>query len=227
MSVRQNSRYRWLEIANTIQTVMDLSKPYNPVLPHMHGMLLSLYYASEPKSILELGLGGGSLQRFFTHHFTECNIQSVEIDHKIIEYFNAFFANGVPNPLQKVTQEDAQEAIKQFHDIDMLFVDLFSGNAPPSFINDKTFYENCFNALSKDGIIVINLLPVAEIQTFDVEDLLTEIGGYPPAILSIPKYKNRILISAKHALPRIDFDDRLQRMCSQYHIDVMNVVQLK
>lgn len=227
ISVRQNQRYRWLEIAKTIQTVMDLSQPSKLVLPHLHGMALSLYYMLQPKSVLELGLGGGALQRFFHHFFPDTQFHSIELDPKIIEHFLNFFADGLNNPEQQVTQADAQEAIKHYQNLDLLFVDLFSDNAPPEFINDRRFYEDCFNALSPAGLIVINLLPVAEIQTMDVEYLLTEISRFTPAIFSIPQYKNRILIASRQALPKIPFDTQLQNICRQYQLDLMNIVQLK
>ena len=81
--------------------------------------------------------------------------------------------------------------------------------------------------MSPEGLIVINLLPVAEIQTMDVEYLLTEISGFTPAIFSIPQYKNRILMSARRALPKIPLDKQLQSLCQQYQLDLMNIVQMK
>lgn len=227
MSVRENQRFRWLEIANTIQTVMDLSEPYKLVLPHLHGMALSLFYKQHPKSVLELGLGGGALQRYFNHYLNDTNYHSIELAPKVIEYFVTFFANGIENPQQQVTQANALEAIKQYTNIDILFVDLFADHAPPAFINDIHFYQDCFNALADDGLIVINLLPVGEIQTMDVEYLLSEISGVSPAIFSIPHYKNRILIGSRRPLEKIPYNQEVLQLCQQFDLDLMNLVQLK
>ncbi len=207
---------------------MDLQHPHLPVLPHLHGMLLSLYFHDKPlQNILELGLGGGALQRFFAHHFPEAQCHSIELDKRVIENYLNFFANGVESPQAPITQANAQLAIKQHTNIDLLFVDLFSGNAPPSFINDPQFYKDCFNTLSEQGLIIVNLLPVGEIQTLDVEDLLRATGGFSPVIFSIPKYKNRILIAAKRPLGMLSLTPKLQKFCQQHNIDLMNLIQLK
>lgn len=228
MSVQQNEHYRWLEIAGTIQTVMDMSTPHTPVLPHIHGMLLSLYYfESTPKKVFELGLGGGALQRFFHYHFPTSEFHSVELDERIIEYYLNFFADGIEAPENNLIHADAEDIVQHQSNIDLLFVDLFSGNAPPSFLNDLTFYENCFNALSEEGVIVINLLPVGEIQTLDIESLLAKVSGYKPTIFSIPFYKNRILVTAKRSLRMIPLTPKLERFCDQIGIDLMNILQLK
>ena len=74
---------------------------------------------------------------------------------------------------------------------------------------------------------MINLLPVGEIQTLDVQDILTELTGFKPAVFRIPQYKNRIIMSARYALGRLPFDTRLQQLASHYGLDLMNVTQLK
>lgn len=228
MSVRQNTCYRWLEIDGTIQTVMDLDCPHLPVLPHLHGMLLSLYYQeSEPQKVVELGLGGGALQRFIRHHFPNTHFHSIELSERVIEYYLQFFSDGITTTEKYITQGDAQVIVQQQKDIDLLFIDLFSGNAPPHFINDRDFYQNCFNSLNDQGLIIINLLPVGEIQTLDVEDLLRCVGGFSPSIFSIPKYKNRILVAAKRPLNMISFTPKLQKFSERFGINLMNLIQLK
>ncbi|MCY7296791.1 hypothetical protein [Alteromonas sp. a30] len=228
MSVQQNAHYRWLEISGTIQTVMDMSDPHIPVLPHLHGMLLSLYYLdTKPQKMFELGLGGGALQRFFHHHFPTASFCSAELDERVIDYYVKFFADTIEAPESYIVHANAQDIVQHESDIDLLFVDLFSGSAPPDFINDISFYENCFNAINDSGIVVINLLPLGEIQTLDVESLLLKVSGYTPAIFSIPFYKNRILIAAKRRLGRIPFTQKFQQFCEKLDIELMNILQLK
>lgn len=227
MAVCENQQYRWLLMANTIQTVMDLHHPHKLVLPHLHGMLLSLYFNSSPQKVLELGLGGGALQRFFGHHMPRVQRHSIELDEQIITYFRQYFSDGLHVQHNHLTQGDAREHIKTHSNVSLLFVDLFSGNAPPEFVNDKHFYEDCLACLARDGVIIINLLPVGEIQTLAIQDMLTTLTGFQPAIFSIPQYKNRIIMSAPFPLGRLPFDQKLQQLANQYQLDLMNVIQLR
>ena len=227
MTVCENENYRWLDIASTVQTVMDIRYPYKLVLPHLHGMLLSLYFNSAPQKVLELGLGGGAIQRFFSHYFPQTQCHSVELDPQIINYFIHYFSEGSEATKAQLTQGDAREAIKQHRDVSLLYIDLFSGNAPPKFVNEPQFYRDCLASLEEDGLMVINLLPVGEIQTLDVQDILTKLTGFEPAVFRIPQYKNRIIMSARYALGHLPFDTRLQQLAGQYGLDLMNVTQLK
>lgn len=227
MTVCENENYRWLDIANTIQTVMDIHHPHKLVLPHLHGMLLSLYFNSAPQKVLELGLGGGALQRFFGHHFPQTQCHSIELDQQVINYFINYFSENIQVTPAQLTRGDARKAIKQHRDVSFLYIDLFSGNAPPRFVNDPQFYEDCFASLEEDGVMVINLLPVGEIQTMIVEDILTKLTGFAPAMFSIPNYKNRIIMSARFSLGRLPFNTKLKKLADQFSLDLMNVVQLK
>jgi len=237
MTICENENYRWLDIANTIQTVMDIHQPHKLVLPHLHGMLLSLYFNPNPQKVLELGLGGGAIQRFFGHYFPATQCHSVELDKQIIDYFLQYFSGNLslpsstPNPLtlssEHITHGDARKVIKHHRHADLLFIDLFSGNAPPKFINDPQFYQDCLTSLSEDGLMIINLLPLGEVQTLIVEEILTKLTGFPPAIFSIPQYKNRIIMSGRFSLGHLPFNTKLQTVAKQYQLDLMNVIQLK
>lgn len=227
MTVCENDNYRWLDIANTIQTVMDIHHPHKLVLPHLHGMLLSLYFNPEPQKVLELGLGGGAIQRFFGHYLPKTQCRSVELDKQIIDYYIQYFGGGLPLNTANITHGDARKAIKTHRNVNLLFIDLFSGSAPPKFINDPQFYHDSLNSLAENGLIIINLLPLGEIQTLVVEEILTRLTGFPPAIFSIPLYKNRIIMTGRFALGHLPFNTKLQTLAEHYQLNLMNVIQLK
>ena len=228
LAVQQNQHFRWLEMNNTVQTVMDLTTPYKPVLPHMHGMLLALYYMTNPKSVLELGLGGGAIQRFFGHHFPNCTVTSVELNKQIIHYFHEHFSpNWQTDEKHQIINQDAQLAIQKQSGHDLIFIDLFSANSPPPFLNEQSFYQDCVKALSENGLLVLNLLPIAQIQTIDVEQLITTATGFAPQIYSIPHYRNRIFICGQCPLTPLPFNNKLQQICERFQLDLMNIVQIK
>lgn len=148
---------------------------------------------------------------------------SIEISGEVIEIYKKHFsADGQAN----IVKEDAQLAISQYLKQDLLVVDLYHEQASPQFLNDQTFYLNCFKALIPDGLLVLNLLPQSELQTQHILSILEELTGHQPRQFSVPEYKNRIIMSSRVGLPKLDDDHKLLTTTKKFGIDLMQVVEL-
>jgi len=95
LSVCENEYYRWLVFNSAdgeqvIQSVMHKRKPWLLTLPHQTALLMPLLFF-RPTNIIELGLGGGNLDRFLIHLSAEINIQSIEYNHNVIHCFEQYF----------------------------------------------------------------------------------------------------------------------------------------
>lgn len=228
LAVHENSRYRWLTMDNTVQSVMELSVPHKPLFPHMHSMLLSLYLHNRPQRILELGLGGGALRRFFKQHFPCATTLTYELNQDVIAIYRRYFCiDSSASSDRHIIAADARQAVPAPQPQDMIFVDLFTGNQPPTFLNTPDFYGDCQASLTSQGVLIINLLPVATLQTIHIELILTDLFGHKPSIFAVPRYRNRILMISKTAAPAIKFDAMLHQLCHKYALDLLNIVQLK
>lgn len=204
---------------------MSTQEEHRPVLPHLSAMLLALRYMPTPANVLELGLGGGALQRFFNHFYPESTITTVELDRKIIEIYREFF--DCPNGSEYIIEADAQTEICNHKTIDLLIIDLFSERGSPEFLYEEPFYKSCFDAVSKDGVIVINLLPELQMQTIQVTALLEAISGFSCRVFSCPGYRNRIIMCAKAELPRLEYTQELNDFCQERFINLNDIVEIK
>ncbi|WP_416306393.1 spermidine synthase [Neptunicella sp. SCSIO 80796] len=203
LSVLQNEHYCWLEINNTVHSVMCRSNPAQLILPHLHPMMLALYFAPQAKNALELGLGGGAIQRYLAQH-SRIELTSVELRTDVIASFERYF-----NPARlgaKIIQIDAQQYLPQSGKTDLLFVDLFDHQHCPAFLFEPDFYHKCHLALSSQGILIVNLLPVSEFQVEQVTHLLRQQFGQQTLCFSVPGYINRVLMVSEQPLPAISFD---------------------
>ena len=95
LSVSENAYYRWLAFKNDqgeqiIQSVMHKRKPWKLTLPHQTALLLPLLFF-KPTNVVELGLGGGNLDRFLAHTCTNISIKSIEYSAIVIENFTRYF----------------------------------------------------------------------------------------------------------------------------------------
>ena len=228
LTVHENKKYRWLAMDDTIQTVMDLTESHKPTFPHIHSMILSLYFQSSPQRIFELGLGGGALTRFFTHHFPNVKTTTYEINQDIIDIYQKYFCSEqAASQNHQIIAKDARLAVPSKELQDMIIVDLFAGNQPPKFLNKRDFYQDCKQSLTPEGLLIVNLLPTSNMQTLSIEKMLKDTFGNQPMIFSVPMYRNRIMMVSPSALPNIQFDDSLHKLCDTYSIDLMNIVQMK
>jgi len=95
LSVSENKYFRWLAFSHVngeqiIQSVMHKRKPWQLTLPHHTALLLPLLFF-KPQNVVELGLGGGNLDRFLAHTCPDILIKSIECNSIIIENFTRYF----------------------------------------------------------------------------------------------------------------------------------------
>ena len=163
VKVCENDTYRWLSMGGEyIQSIINLSDPSQVLLPYAQSMLLALTFTRKPRSILNLGSGCGTFERFFIKNYPEMSITSVELNTDIIEISKQFFYIPSEHPVINKSAEEFIESNKNKYDI--IFCDLHDGTQHPDFIYQVEFYNKIFNSLSENGTFVINLFPGHEKQ---------------------------------------------------------------
>lgn len=223
ISISENAKYRWLSFNDAVQTVVCLQAPWKPILPHLSAMLLVLRYIPRPDKILELGLGGGSMQRFIQHHFQQCTITSIENNPQVIRLFQQWFNDS--NQKHHIVCGDAQLEIGKYQEQQLIFIDLFSKSGSPDFVSSIDFYQVSLAALQTNGILVINLITQYQTQ-IDLTCVLLKQLNLNLRIFSIPGFQNRIIIASRKELPCIDYDPQLNQMVREYDLNLNAVVAM-
>src|SRR3954451_15078178 len=65
--------------SDTVQSSMRLARPNDLELSYTRSMMGFLLFAPPPKSVLMIGLGGGSLAKFIFHRLPDTTIEAVEV----------------------------------------------------------------------------------------------------------------------------------------------------
>src|SRR3954467_15382818 len=76
-------RYLHFHIDN-VQSVMQLDDPYALCLAYTRKMMAFLLFNAQPRRILQLGLGGGSLAKFCYRHLPGARITVLEVDPNVL-----------------------------------------------------------------------------------------------------------------------------------------------
>lgn len=77
--VCQTHWLRWLEIDGVTMSIMALERPANLLHPHCQ-LMARIIHSLQVDAVLEWGLGGGALNRYFAHHLPSLRWLSLEND---------------------------------------------------------------------------------------------------------------------------------------------------
>jgi predicted membrane-bound spermidine synthase len=117
-------------------------------------------YIAAPKSVLILGLGGGTLAKLVRHSWETVSITGVDIDPVIVDLGKTYLDLEKTNT--SIVIEDAYSFVldqsqKKIR-YDVIFVDLYKGDDFPEQFTTETFYRGLQSLLTSQGIVVINRL---------------------------------------------------------------------
>lgn len=140
-----------------VQSSMRLDEPFGLDLGYTRAMMGFLLFCAEPRNILIVGLGGGSLSKFCFRHLPAARITSVEIDPDVIALREQF---RVPPDDERfrVVQADASVLLAEGNtEADVMLLDGYDAQGLPDRLCTESFYADCWRALSEQGVLVVNL----------------------------------------------------------------------
>ncbi len=142
-----------------IQSAMRLSAPDALELHYTRAMMAFLLLHPSPVSVLQIGLGGGSMAKFLYRHFPVLHITTVELDPRMAQAAWEHF--GLPardDRLEVLFGDGAQHVPAHPDSCDVLLLDAFEDSQQVSALTTEDFYQSAFKALRPGGILVANFM---------------------------------------------------------------------
>jgi spermidine synthase len=157
--VREGRRTRSLCFdAFGIQSSMRRSDPLELDLPYTRAMMSFQLFHSNPRDILIVGLGGGSLSKYCFHKFPSARVTTVEIDERVIALREWFVIPPNSERFQIVHADAAEYLSDKVGIADVILLDGFDAFGLPASLSSQSFYDACHAALRDEGVLVANLL---------------------------------------------------------------------
>lgn len=143
-----------------IQSEMRLADPYGLEFAYTRKMMGFLLFLPEPREVLMLGLGGGSLAKYCHRHLPAARITVVEVDPQVIAFREQFLLP--PDGARfRVVQAEAAGYIAQCGDRpDVVLIDAFDRDGVAPSLATREFYEDVRGLLGSQGLLVANLVGV-------------------------------------------------------------------
>lgn len=140
------------------QSAVDLSRPDRLELPYARAMLSALLFLDRPRRILMVGLGAGSLAKFFWQHYPESYIDVVEKRPAVANIAHGWF--GLPEDERlRVHIADGRDFVRRSDSeaYDLILVDAYHGHGMAEEIAQHDFYSCCAMLLAPRGVLASNL----------------------------------------------------------------------
>ena len=142
-----------------IQSAMRIARPNDLEVTYTRCMMGFLLFTPEPRDIVMIGLGGGSLARFAYHHLPTSRIAVVEINAQVIAAARNFFPLPPEGGRFRVIEgEGAEFVAARPGSCDVLMIDGFDDGALPETLADEAFFASAVAALRPNGVLVMNFL---------------------------------------------------------------------
>ena len=141
----------------TIQSSMRLDNPYHLELDYTQAMSMAALFLENPKEILCIGLGGGTMPKFFYRLYSKTKLTILELNPKVIQIAKHFFKLPISKRFNIIQSDGIQYIYEVDKKYDLLISDAFEDYGLPDEFCTIAYFESCRNVLSEKGIFMINL----------------------------------------------------------------------
>lgn len=217
-----------------VQSAMRLAAPHALDLEYTRQMMAFLLFQQNPKRILLVGLGGGSLAKFCRRELPRAQVTAVEIDPTVIRMSGEF--GVVADERLAIVEADAADYVPAAQaDTDVLLLDGFDVRGIAPSLGGSAFFDAARRRLRPRGLLVANLAGAEEDwrphlgwlrDAFEEQVILVRVAGsdnhiafafadadFPPAWPLLEK--TAAGLARRHGLDFPEFLRKLRRAASR------------
>jgi spermidine synthase len=180
------------------QSLVKLGDPAFLGLPYARVVLAGLALSKDPRRMLVVGLGGGTLPAFLRMHYPDAAIDAVDIDPDVAFVAKEYFGFREDDRMRVHVADGRKfiESVRQPYDV--IFLDAFGADTVPAHLTTHEFLRAVRRAVDPGGVVIGNIWDRGHNPLYD-----SMVRTYREAfdelfVLGVEGSGNRILL----ALPR-------------------------
>jgi spermidine synthase len=181
------------------QTCMDPDHPDRIVMNYPRMMLAALYANPEPRSVLIIGLGGGTLPRALQQLLPQARIDIVEIDPAVIRVAKTHFGFTETANVRAVEADGrvfVKRALREERRYDLIMLDAFDHEYIPEHLLTREFLAEVKSLLAPGGVLAANTFSSSRLYH---HESVTYAAVFPEFYYL--KKDNRVIIATNGPLP--------------------------
>lgn len=205
----------------TVQSSMNLDDPSELVLSYSRAMMAWLMFVPTPRHITHIGLGGGSFARWIDAFLPDAAQTAVEINPQVIQIARMLFELPFEGEKFEILEADGAEYVKTLNGgTDVLLVDGFDGEQIIDDLVGEDFFQDCFRALSANGVFAANWWSGDKRYELFKERLARSFGGRLIAVPAESHGNVAVLAFKGEAETALDtLKRRAAKLQEQYRLD--------
>ena len=190
------------QTSQTSQSCMYKNNPDKLVFNYTKLTFASLLVTDNPKNVLIIGLGGGTLSNVIHALYPAAKIHNVEIDPAVLKvarnYFNFIENDAVTSSVQDGRIFIKRAAIKK-QKYDWIILDAFNGDYIPEHLLTKEFFEEVKSVLAEGGVIAANTFSSSKLYEHESATYHAVFGDF--INVSRANRSNRIILAGVNSMP--------------------------
>ncbi|TCS73448.1 spermidine synthase [Sulfuritortus calidifontis] len=159
VEVSEKGGIRFLHLGGSaVQSAMRLRDPFALELEYTRAMMGFLLFHPAPREAALIGLGGGSIAKYFHRKLPACRLTAVELNPEVILAARAYFFLPPDDERLTVLAADGAAFVReQPESRDVLLVDAYDAKRIVEALASEAFYRDCHAHLRPGGVAAFNL----------------------------------------------------------------------
>ena len=180
------------------QSGMRLSDPTALEFVYTQMMMSFLLFVHQPKHVLMLGVGGGSLVKYCHRHLLASRLTAIEIDPDILAFRDQFMLPPDDARLQILLGDAANYLRSNDPNADVILIDAFDRDGFSSSVCTRDFYLHVRDALTSQGVMVANMVGPKD-ERFAHLDMVADVFSGNIIMLPVADDGNYLLFAFRDA----------------------------
>jgi spermidine synthase len=192
------------------QSAMLFSDPDALIAQYTRKMMAFLLFNPDPRHIVMIGLGGGSLAKFCFRHLPRSKITVVEINADVIAMREEFCIPKDDHRFRIVHDDGARYLERLDEAVDVLLVDAFDADGIALSLAESDLYSCAARLLPPNGVFVMNFWGPCERY---VDNLVRARAAFGDSLLLVPVSGDvNVLLFALNQPPPQSITDELDAL---------------
>lgn len=173
--------------SDTVQSAMRLARPNDLELSYTRSMMACLLFQADPRNVLMVGLGGGSVAKYVYHQLPGAKLRVLELDPQVVAIARQCFLVPPDDArFQVIIGDGAEYMARDDVRADVIMVDGYDAESHVEALATREFYADCRARLTAGGMLVVNLWGGDR----EFNDVLKRIeDAFPDGTLCLPARK--------------------------------------
>jgi spermidine synthase len=184
---------------------------------------VTLLWRPEPRHILVIGIGGGSIPTTLARLLPAARIDAVDIDPAVIDVARRFFGFAPDARLRAFARDGrdfVRQALAQGRRYDAVLLDAFDAEGIPPALFDHAFLSDIRRLLAPTGALLANTFAGSPSYASESATAEAVFGRFLNIKLGSDADGNRLLVASRAALPA---PASLLRVPPQRHADFVRI----